>query len=93
MHTKFCQLNFFIYITEGLYCIVQFIDNVIIQVDILLVGVGIEICGINIYQFLNDVENSIDWCLHIKSHMFDQILTLGNHLMCDFSISVDDTKV
>ena len=68
----------------------SFIDNVIIQVDTILVVVWIEICGRDISQLLNVVENSINWCIHIKGHIFDHILTLGNHLRCDFSISVEE---
>ena len=52
-----------------------------------MLGVGVKSYGSNISQLLNVTENSIDWCVHIKSHMFDQILTLDNHMKCDFPIS------
>ena len=70
-----------------------FIGNVINQVDILLVGVGIEICGSDISQFRNVVENSICWCFHIKSHLFDHILMLGKHMRCNVEISVEEMLV
>ena len=39
----------------------SFIDNVISQVGILLVGVGVESCGSDISQFFKFVGNSINW--------------------------------
>ena len=68
----------------------SFIDNVISQVDILLISVGTEICCRDIYQYLNVYENSIDWCVHIKSNLFCHILTSGKHLRCDFSTSAEE---
>ena len=65
------------------------IDNVISQVGILLVSVWIGRCSSNISQFLYAVENSIDWRVNMKIHMFDHILTLGNHLRFDFTISFE----
>ena len=56
----------------------------------MLFGVGIEICGRNISQFLNVVKNSIDWCVNIKSHMFSHILTMGKYLRCCFSIVIKE---
>ena len=55
-----------------------------------MIGVRIEICGSDIFQFLNVVENSINWCIDIKSRLFDHILTLGNHLRCYFAIGIED---
>ena len=49
-----------------------------------MVGVEIETCGSDISQLLNVVENSIDWCIHIKNNLFDHILTLGKNLRCGF---------
>ena len=49
-----------------------------------------KICGGDIYQFLSITENSTSWCVHIQSHLFDHILTLGKHLRSDFFISVED---
>ena len=75
----------------GAYLLLDcFVNNVLIQVDILLVGVSIEICGRDISQFLNAVENSIDWCVKIKSHLFDNIITLGKHLKCNFAIGIEE---
>ena len=54
----------------------------------MLVGVGMKICGSNIYHLINVIENSIDWCVHIKSPLFHHILTLGKHIRRDFCISV-----
>ena len=67
----------------------SFIDNVISKGYVLMVGVGIKSCNSNISQVPNVIENTIDWCVHIRSHLFDHILTLGKHLRCDFSISVE----
>ena len=66
------------------------IENFIIQVDILLVGVGVIICSRDISQFLKVVENSIYWFSHIKSHIFVHILMMGMHMRRDFSISVKE---
>ena len=55
-----------------------------------MVGAGMEICGSNISEFLNIVENSIDWGVNIKSHLFDHILVLGKHLRCDFSMAIKE---
>ena len=66
-----------------------FIDNVINQIDILLVGLKIKSYISNMYQLLNVIKNSIDWFIHIKSHFFDHILMLGKHTRCAFSISVE----
>ena len=49
---------------------------------------GIEICSSDISQFLNVVENSIDWCVAIKSHIFDHSLTLVKHMRCYFSVGI-----
>ena len=90
MHPKF--FRFILVIIFPKYYLVSsgFIDNVISQVDIIPFSVGIEICGSNICQFLNAVENSIVWCIHIKSNLFDHILTFGKHLRCNFDISVKE---
>ena len=50
-----------------------FVNDFVSQVDILFISVIIESCGSNISQLLNVIENSIDWCIDIKSHMFDHI--------------------
>ena len=55
-----------------------------------MVGVGIDICGSDIYQLIIAVNNIIDWCVHIKSQLFDHILTLGKHPRFDFTIRVED---
>ena len=67
-----------------------FVNTILYQVYILLVGVSIEICIIYISQLLNFVENSIDWCVKIKSHLFDNIITLGKHLKCNFAIGIEE---
>ena len=67
-----------------------FIDNVIIQVDILLVVVGIDSCSSNVSKLLNIFLNSINCSIHIKSHLFYHILTLVKDHRCDFTISVED---
>ena len=64
------------------------LKNVVSQVDILLIDVRIEICGSNIPQLLNVVENSINWCIDIKSLLFDHILIMGKHLRCDFAAGI-----
>ena len=56
----------------------------------MLFFVGIEICGSDISQFINVVENSTNWCVHIKILIYDHILTLGKHLRYDFYISVEE---
>ena len=55
-----------------------------------MVGVRSWSCSINISQLINVVENSINLGVHIKSHLFDHILTLGKHIRCGFSIGIDD---
>ena len=50
-----------------------FVNDFVSQVDILLISVIIESCGSNIPQLLNVIENSIDSCIDIKSHMFEHI--------------------
>ena len=75
---------------EAYFVSSYFVNNILSQVDKLLVGVGVDICGINIYQFLNIVENSIDCCVDIKSRIFDHIIKIGKHLRCDFSIGIKD---
>ena len=67
-----------------------FVKNVVSQVDIMLIGVRIEICGRDISQLLNFIENNIDWCIDIKSHLFEKILTLGKHLKCNFSVGTKE---
>ena len=67
-----------------------FIKDVVDKVDIFLIGVSIEICGRNIYQFLNFIENSINWFIKIKIHLIDHILTLGKHLRCDFYVGIEE---
>ena len=56
----------------------------------MMVSVGIYICGSNISQFLNIVENSINWGVNIKSHLFDQIVLLGKHLSYNFSMGIKE---
>ena len=65
-----------------------FVYNLSSQVYILLVCVGIESCGRDIPQFINIVEHSIDWCVDIKTHLFDNVLTLGKHIKCNFSVAI-----
>ena len=67
-----------------------FVNNVVTQVDIMLIVVSINNCGSYISQFLNVVENSIYWYVHIKIRLFDHILTLNKHLRCNFSIIIKD---
>ena len=54
------------------------------------IGVRIYSCGRDIYQFLNVIENSIYWCIDIKSHLFYHILMLDNNLRCDFTIGIKE---
>ena len=59
------------------------------RVGILMVGVVVESSGSYISQFLNFVENCIDWCVPIKSHMFADILMMGKHMRCAFSVGIE----
>ena len=54
-----------------------------------MVGVVVESSGSYISQFLNFVENCIDWCVPIKSHMFADILMMGKHMRCAFSVGIE----
>ena len=47
------------------------VKNVVSQFDILMIGLRIEVCSSHISQFLNVVDNSINWCIDIKIHLFD----------------------
>ena len=67
-----------------------FVINIIRQVGILLVVVNILICGRDCYQFLNIVGKSVNWCVDIKSCLFEHIITLGRHLKCTFSVGIED---
>ena len=74
--------------TEAYLVFTCFVNNIVGQVDILLIIVRIERYGRDISQFLNVVENIIDWCINIKIHLFDHIRNMGNYLRCGFTIVI-----
>ena len=90
MRTKNFSCIFVITFPKAYIVLSIFINNVISQVDTLMVCVGIKICVSNISRFLNFIENSIDWYVHIKIHLFGHIIMLVKHLRCDFSISFEE---
>ena len=55
-----------------------------------MISVSIKSYGSNISQFFNAVENSIDWCVNIKSHLFDHIPNPVKHMRGDFLVGIKE---
>ena len=87
---SFIGYTFFITFTKAYLVFTFFVNNAVRKVDILLISVRTESCGSDISQFLKVVETSIDFCINIKSHLFDHILTLDKNLMCNFTIGIKE---
>ena len=86
----FVRFIFSIHSPKAYLVLYFFVNNVISKLYIPLVGLGITIYGSDISELLNVIENSINWCFHIKSNLFGHILMLGKHLRCDFAVGIED---
>ena len=66
-----------------------FVNNVVSQVDILLIGVRIEICSSDISQLPSVTKKKVSIGAYtFKIDPFDHILTLGKNLRCDFAVGI-----